>query len=182
VAVTLPESKKKEDIMPRFISWLPALPLAAMILLAAGRADEKKVALDKVPKAVLDALKAKFPDAKLVAAVEEMEEGKTVYEIAITSKKQKMDVTLTADGKIVEIEKEISAKDLPQAVAEGLETKYPKATHKKIEEVIKVKDGEEKLEYYEVLLTTVQKKTVEIEIAPDGKILKVEEKNKKKEK
>jgi hypothetical protein len=168
--------------MRRLTGWLLALPLAATILLAVGRADEKKVALDKVPKAVLDAVKARFPDAKLVGAAEEMEEGKTVYEIAITIKKQKMDVTLTADGKIVEIEKEISAKALPKAVAQGLEAKYPKATHKKVEEVIKVKDGEEKLEYYEVLLTTDQNKTVEVEIAPDGKILKVEDKNKKKEK
>jgi hypothetical protein len=94
-------------------------------------------------------------------------------------------VTLTADGKIVEIEKEISAKALPKAVAEALEEKYPEATYRKVEEVIKVKNGEEKLEYYEVLLVTAEKnnkKTFEVEIAPDGKILKVEDKNKKKEK
>jgi hypothetical protein len=80
--------------MRRLTGWLLALPLAATILLAVGRADEKKVALDKVPKAVLDAVKARFPDAKLVGAAEEMEEGKAVYEIAITNKKQKMDSDL----------------------------------------------------------------------------------------
>jgi hypothetical protein len=40
---------------------------------------------------------------------------------------------------------------MPKVVTEALEAKYPQATYKMIEEVIKVKDGEEKLEYYEVL-------------------------------
>jgi uncharacterized membrane protein YkoI len=142
--------------------------------LATVRADEEKVALDKVPKAVLDAVKGRFPDAKISGASREKEGDKTVYEITIKNKGQNIDVTLTPEGKIVLLEKEIAAKDLPKAVKMALDAKYPKAKFKLIEEVVKVKDGSEKLEYYEAHLVTAQAEPVEVEVAPDGKILKVE--------
>ncbi len=167
--------------MRRFASCLVAFATVGLfVLVAVARADEEKVPLDKVPKAVLDAVKAKFPDAKLVSAEKETEDGKTVYEIAIKNKGQSIEVTLTPDGKIVEIEKQIEAKDMPKAVTEALAAKYPKATYKMIEEVIKVKDGKEKLEYYEVLLVTAEKKKLEVSVTPDGKVTKEEDKSKEK--
>jgi hypothetical protein len=69
---------------------------------------------------------------------------------------------------------------MPKVVTEALEAKYPQATYKMIEEVIKVKDGEEKLEYYEVLLVTAEKKKLEVSVSPKGKITKVEDKSKEK--
>ena len=155
--------------------------LALFVLAAVAVADEEKVALDKVPKAVLDGVKARFPDATLVSAEKEKEGDKTTYEIAIKNKDQKIEVTLTPDGKIVEMENEIAAKDMPKVVMKALETKYPQATYKLVEEVIKVKDGEEKLEYYEVLLVTAEKKKLEVLVSPKGKITKVEDKSKEKD-
>lgn len=157
-----------------------SLVVSLVVVLPVAGADEEKVPLDKLPKAVLDAVKARFPEAKLVAAEKETEDGKTLYEVAITDKEQKIDVTVV-DGKIVEIEKQITAKDLPKAITAALEAKYPKATYKIIEEIIKVKDGVEKLEYYEVLLVTAEKKKLEVVLALDGKITKEEDKSKEKE-
>src|SRR5262249_39399956 len=133
---------------------------------------ESKVDLNKVPKAVKAAIKARFPDAKINGASTEKDGDKTVYELAIVNKGQKIDVTLTPEGQIVTMEKEITLKDLPKAVAATLHAKYAKADLKIIEEVWHVKDKQEKLAYYEFLLTTTAKKTVEVEIAPDGKFLK----------
>ena len=157
--------------------------VAVGLFMCAGAAPggEEKVPLDKLPQAVVDAVKAKFPKAKLVSAGKEEEDGKTVYEVAIKNEKQSIEVTLTPKGKIIEIEKQIAAKDLPKAVADALEAKYPKATYKMIEEIIKVKDDKEKLEYYEVLLVTAQNKKLEVAVAPDGKITKTEDKSKEKE-
>jgi hypothetical protein len=146
-----------------------------------ARADEEKVPLDKVPRAVLDAVKKRFPDAEVKGAEKETEDGKTVYEIAIKNKGQNIEVTLTPEGTLTEIEKQIEAKDLPKAVSEALDKKYPKATFKTIEEVIKVKDGKENLEYYEVLLVTAEKKKFEVSVSPEGKIVKEEDKNKEKD-
>ncbi len=149
--------------------------LALGFLAAAGRADEEKVPLDKLPRAVLDAVKARFPDAKLVEADKETEDGKTTYEVVIKNKDQKIDVQLSPDGEIIALEKTIDVKDLPRAVAKALEDKYPGATYKTVEEIIKVKGKEEKLDCYEVSLVTAEKKKYEVQISSEGKITKTEE-------
>lgn len=160
--------------------------LAGMTLAVAGfcggvRADEEKVPLDQLPKAVAEAVKKRFPEAEMKGAEKETEKGKTVYEVTITNKGQSIEVTLTPEGTVTEIEKQIEAKDLPQVVAEALAGKYPKATYKMIEEVIKVKGDKEKLAYYEVLLVTAGKKKLEVSVTPEGKFTKEEDKSKEKD-
>jgi uncharacterized membrane protein YkoI len=153
--------------------------LAVVVLVVpAFRAEEKeeKVPLDKLPKAVVEAVKAKFEGAKLVSAEKEKEDGKTVYEVNIKHKGHTIEVTVTPEGKIVSVEKTIEAKDLPEAVAAALKKKYPKATIKKIEELSK----DDKVTGYEVLLTS-GKKTVEVVFDPSGKVTKTESKGEKKE-
>ena len=148
--------------------------------LAAAHADEEKIGLDKVPKVVIDAVKARFAGAKLVGADKETDKGKVAYEIAIEHKDQKIEVTVTPEGMIFQIEKLITYKDLPKVVSEAVESKYPKAKAEKVEEVIKVKDGQEKLEYYELVLGTAQAKTIEVTVSPQGKILNEEDQSKEK--
>ncbi|HEY7428954.1 MAG TPA: PepSY-like domain-containing protein [Gemmataceae bacterium] len=165
--------------MQRLHGWLTMTVFVGVLAGAAARADEEKeekVPLDKVPKAALDAVKAKFKDAELVGAQKENENGKLVYEINLKHKGQTIEVTVTPDGKIVSIEKTIAAKDLPKAVAEAIESKYPKAAIKKAEEV--TEGGKTN---YEVLLVTADKKAVEVVLDPAGKILKEEKKEKKKD-
>ncbi len=183
--------------------------LAFVIEAASSRADEAKVELDKLPKPVVDAVKKKFPQAELNSASSEKEDGKLVYEVNIKDGKATIEVTVTPEGKIVSIEKEITVKDLgdrqevnypvgqasrlsgqarrlshrvclnlplalPKAVAETLETKYPRATIKKVEEITK----EDKVTAYEVLLVTAEKKTLEVSFNPEGKVVSVEKKDK----
>lgn len=153
------------------------LTIVAVAAVAGVRADEEKVALDKLPKAVLDTVKKRFPKGDLKGAVKEKDDaGKTVYEVTLKDKELNVDVTLTPEGAIVSIEKEIKMKDVPKVVADALEAKHPKAKVKIAEEVFKVTGGKEKLEGYEFLLTTTAKKEVEVVISPEGKITKEEEK------
>src|SRR5262245_204745 len=100
------------------------LSLAALLglVLAAGSwAGEGKVPLDKLPKKVVAAVKAKFPGARMVGASTEKEEGKTVYEVTLKHKGRNVDVTLETDGTIVSVEKEIRHKELPKVVRSALE-------------------------------------------------------------
>jgi uncharacterized membrane protein YkoI len=156
--------------------------VAAFVLVSSVRADEEKVPLDKVPKAVLDAAKKRFPKAEVVGASKETEDGKTVYEIELKADGKAIDVTLTADGDITTIEQEIDEKDLPKAVADALAKKYPKAKFKEIEAVSAVKDGKEKIKHYELIVVVNDKKEVEVEILADGKITSEEEKKPEKKK
>lgn len=164
--------------------YLPSLAaLAGLFVLVAAlsvAAGGEKVPLDKVPKAVLEAVRARFPGAELAGAEKEVEGGKTLFEVNLKHKGQAMDVTLTEAGQIVEIEKEIAARDMPKAVAAALEARYPKATYRIVEEIFKVANKEEKLVYFEILLVTADKKTLEVQVAPDGKIVNVEDKGQEK--
>jgi hypothetical protein len=137
-------------------------------------ADEQKVPLDKLPGAVANAVKKRFPQAELKAASKETENGKTEYEVAIVDGGTKMDVLLTPDGVITEIEKEIALTDLPKAVRATLEKDYANAKYKKVEEVIKVAAGKEALDFYEIVIEKADNKKVEVQIAADGKVKKEE--------
>jgi hypothetical protein len=75
-----------------------------LVLSAEARADEAKVPLDQLPKVVRDAVQARFPNAKLVSSGKETEDGKPLFEVAIKHREQNIDVTLTPEGKIIEIE------------------------------------------------------------------------------
>jgi hypothetical protein len=163
--------------MRTLIRWIsPAVALVGLMLVGNVQAGEEKVALDKLPKAVLDAAKAKFPDAELVGGGKEEEDGKVTYEVSLKDKGQKVDVELTADGTILVIEKAISVKNLPKEVAEALEHKHPKATIKRVEEITK----QDKIAAYEVLLVTARKKRIwEVTFDPSGKFVKQEEKKAK---
>jgi len=156
------------------------LVLLTVVGLTIARTDEgkeEKVPLDKLPKAVVEAVKAKFEGAELVSAEKEKEDGKEVFEVAIKHKGHNIEVTLTPEGKIVSIEKEIDVKDLPKEVKEALDAKYPKAEIKKAEEETK----NDKVTY-EVLIVTAEKKKLEVVFDPKGKVLEEEKKDEKKEK
>jgi uncharacterized membrane protein YkoI len=167
----------QESAMKRVRGWLMAgivLCTLAGIMARADDEKEEKVPLDKVPKAVLKAVKAKFKDAKLVSAEKESANGKVVYEINLKVKDQTIEVSATPDGKIISIEKTISVKELPKPVAETLARKYPKAAIKVVEEI---RHGEKVS--YEVLLVTADKKTFEVVLDPKGKVVEEEKKDKK---
>src|SRR5262249_24063949 len=103
-------------------------------------------------------------------ASKEGEGDKLVYEVTLKQDDKNIDVTLSPAGKITLIEMEVAFKDLPKPVAATLNKKYPNAKYSIIEEVIKEEGGKETLEHYEAQLTTADKKTMEAEVFPDGKL------------
>jgi uncharacterized membrane protein YkoI len=164
--------------MKTMLRWSVAALVALTVAARGGAADddkEEKIPLEKVPKAVLDAVKAKFPKAKLVSAEKEKEDGKVVYEINIKDGGKTVEVTVTPEGKIVSVEKTIAEKDLPEAVTEAFKKKYPGATVKLVEEVTK---GDKV--YFELQILTKDKKKLEVEFDPKGKFLKEEKKGDEK--
>jgi hypothetical protein len=163
--------------MRKFLCLL--FTVAAVGFIARAWADEEKIDLDKLPKGVLDSCKKRFPDAKVEGASKEKEDGKTTYEVTLKANGKNIDVTFDEKGTMILIEKEVDAKDVPKAVNDAVESKYPKATWKMIEEVIKVADGKETLDYYEFHGATADKKGIELEVTTDGKIKKEEKKEDK---
>ncbi|HEY2785649.1 MAG TPA: PepSY-like domain-containing protein [Fimbriiglobus sp.] len=150
------------------------LALATAALLGVGSAsavdDESAIAVDKLPKSVVASLKKRFPKGELKTASKSVDKDKTTYEVTVKEGSLKADVDVDASGVITGIEKQLAEADMPKAIARAWKQKYPKGTFKTCEEVISVKGGKEALNYYEVVVETPDKKSVELEIGKDGKI------------
>lgn len=166
-------------MIARCLSWCAAALFVVMLLApSAARAEDKPKDLDKIPKAVMDTLKSKFAKAEITKWTKETENGTVVYDIEFTQEGRKCEMDIKEDGTIINIERAIEAKDLPEAVTKAIDKKY---ANSKLKEIMEIKAGkEEKLEGYEVVLETADKKSVEVTVAPDGKI--VEDTGEKKEK
>ena len=155
--------------------WLTPLALIGLLgasapALALDEDGEKEGV--KLPKAVRKTVKARFPEAKIRGTSKEKnEKGQTVYEVEMVIKKKMVDVIISAEGKIEEIEKQIDLSDLPSAVTAALFKAYPKAKIEKVEELT----GEDDKVLYEVVLLSKGKKTMEVVIVPNGKILETVE-------
>jgi uncharacterized membrane protein YkoI len=169
--------------MRRTLGRFGVSALAVLIALALiVRADDKakKITFDQAPKAVQDAVKARFPGAEVTSVEKETEDGKVVYDIELKHQGRKYEMDIHEDGTVIEIEKEIALKDVPEAVTKAVEAKYPKATIKEVMEVNKVKGKDEKPEHYEVTIETADKKTQEVIVSLDGKSVKTEAEAKQK--
>lgn len=158
-------------------SWFTSTLTMVFLLPSADlRGDEETVPLDKVPRAVMEGVKARFADAKPTEAAKETEDGKTVYEVSFKQQGKNVDATLSPEGELLMIETAIDAKDLPKAATKTLEEKYPKATYKIVEKIVKVEKKRETLAYYEVLLATAEKDAIEVQVTAEGKVVNEEKK------
>jgi uncharacterized membrane protein YkoI len=145
------------------------LILAGLLLAGAQAQDMPK--MGQMPKRVMDGLKAKFPNFNIEKWTEEKEDKMIVYDIEFTQGGQKFEADVKEDGTIHNWEKAIPAKDLPRAVKKAVNRRYPKTGMTEIMEITAVKEGNDKLEGYEIVLRIADKKDVEVTVAPNGKIL-----------
>jgi hypothetical protein len=146
----------------RYGTSLAAL-LGLAILAGTSQADEEKIPVEKLPAAVTKAVKRKFPKARIQAASREVEDGATTYEVELKVEGRSVDLALNADGKILEIEKEVPVNELPRAVAKRLAARYPGARIEKVEEITRGEDGPV---HYEVAIKA------EVVFTAKGKIVK----------
>lgn len=166
--------------MRRLTAWFGMACVLPFLVTAAHAGD---VALGDVPPVVMESIKARFTEAKVTgAAKEKTEDGKEIYEISLEDASQNtIDVTITPEGAITLIEKQISRKELPAPVSKTLDEKYPKSRYRLVEEMIQVSGKEEKLAFYEVLLVTPKKELWSVQLDLEGKIVLVEAKTDEEE-
>jgi hypothetical protein len=140
---------------------------------------EKTVKQSEVPKPVLDAVTKKYPKAKLRKVGQEVEEGKEIYEVELTSGPDYVSIDVTPQGKILAEETVIEPAALPAPVKAGLHgSKYKTWKITKAERVIH--DEKEDAPAYEVVVQTrSEKKREKYEVVLDnaGKITKEEAKS-----
>ena len=176
--------------MRRLIGWSGTVAVVGLLVLAvaAWGDDEKKagqkkdapkaqkIALDKVPPKIMSAVKARFPGAELTSVEKETEDGKVVFDIELKHQGRKYEMDIQEDGTIIEIEKQVDAKDLPEAVGKAIKAKFPDALIKEIMEVNKVNENKETPDHYEVIMVDKDKKEKEVTVSLDGKTINAEKK------
>ena len=148
--------------------------LAASALLAAGslyaQEHEKKIKRSDLPPAVEKTVAANSQGATIKGFSSEKEDGKTFYEAEMTVNGHTKDISMTADGSIVEVEEEVAMDSLSADVKTGLQAKAGKGKILKVESITK----KDKLVAYEAQVNTNGKKS-EVQVGPDGKPLDHEE-------
>ena len=126
---------------------------------------------ETIPTVVMDALTARFPGAEIRQWTREEEEDVVIYDIEFTQEGRNCEADIREDGSYLNFEQAISAEDLPEAVLQTVEERYPGATLEEIMEITEVTAEGEILEGYEVVVRTADQTQAEITVAPDGTII-----------
>jgi uncharacterized membrane protein YkoI len=144
--------------------------IAAMSLATTVVAQEKKIQRADLPSAVEKTVAARTQGATIKGFSQEKENGQTLYEAETTVNGHSKDITIDANGALVEIEEQVALDSLPSTVKAGLQAKAGEGKIVKVESLTK----HDKLVAYEAKVQTAGKKT-EIQVGPDGKPLDHEE-------
>ncbi len=139
-----------------------AVALTTLLFTVAAQADSEKLALDKVPANILDAIKTKYPKAKVVSAEKGDVDGTKVFEFQLEQGKKKWEVSYTPDGKFFGSEEVITK--LPAKVKEAFDAKFPGAKVTKMEKET-TGDGASAKVIYEII---VERGTDSFEIQYDA--------------
>jgi hypothetical protein len=147
-----------------------ALAAGGLLLAGSASAQEKKIKRSDLPPAVEKTVAAQSPGATIKGFSTEKENGQTLYEAEMTVNGHSKDISMTADGSIVEIEEQVALDSLSADVRTGLQAKAGAGKILKVESLTK----KGKLVAYEAKVDTNGKKS-EVQVGPDGKPLDHEE-------
>ena len=149
---------------------LAALLAGGLLLAGTASAQEKKIQRSDLPPAVEKTVAAQSAGAAIRGFSTEKEKGQVLYEVEMTVNGHSKDISMAADGSIVEIEEQVALDSLSPEVKAGLQAKAGKGKILKVESLTK----RDKLVAYEAKVETNGKKS-EVQVGPDGKPLDHEE-------
>jgi uncharacterized membrane protein YkoI len=152
------------------VNLFVAMAASGLLFAGTASAQEKKIKRSDLPPAVEKTVAAQSAGATIKGFSTEKENGQTIYEAEMTVNGHSKDISMAADGTIVEIEEQVAMDSLSSDVKAGLQAKAGKGTILKVESLTK----KGKLVAYEAKVDTNGKKS-EVQVGPDGKPLDHEE-------
>jgi hypothetical protein len=132
--------------------------------------QEMKIKRSDLPPAVEKTVAAQSTGATIKSFSTAKENGETLYEAEMTVSGHSKDVTMNAQGEVVEVEEEVAMDSLPAAVKSGLLSKVGKGKITRVESLTK----KGKLVAYEAQINAKGKKS-EAQVGPEGQPLDHEE-------
>jgi hypothetical protein len=168
-AATGTSNKGADGTMRNIFGFSAALVIGCLLTVGSAWADGDEVPLDKLPKAVVDTINAKFPKCVMKHATVEKVDGKNIYEVGLNFDKKHLHAVVAAEGKLIAIHRHIDPKELPDKVAKAVAAKYPKL---KIDDAEEQATPEGKVTGFEVVVELNATMVIIIQLDPEGKILK----------
>jgi hypothetical protein len=111
--------------------------LILLILAGPALGREERIRRSAVPKEVLAAVARKYPRAKQVGFIREVDKAKVSFEVQIVEGARHIDVDLSRDGKILAEEETITRAALPVAVQEALILRFYDWSVERVERIVK---------------------------------------------
>jgi uncharacterized membrane protein YkoI len=170
----MPKGRRLLMLSRTVIARVAAVTLISLLPLGCahnekGEKDQaKKLAQSDVPAKVMDSVNAKFPGATIRSAEKETENGQVIYDIELTQNGRHHEMDIQENGTVAETESAIPADQLPAAVSQAAQAKYPNSTVKEAME--KRKGTDTQVSEYEIVVKKSNGKGTELTITPGGKI------------
>jgi len=140
--------------------------VAGLAMVFAMRAQEKKIKREELPPAFEKTVAEQSKGATINGFSTEVEDGKKLYEVAMTVNGKGKDISMDEQGNIVEIEEEVALDSISPEVKAGLLKAAGTGTITKVESLTK----KDKIVAYEAGVKNGTKKS-EVQVGPDGKEL-----------
>lgn len=141
---------------------------------AAIRGDDRGTSKEALPSAVLKAIRAEFPAAEVEEVNRTWEKGVRLFEVELVQGKQETELAISPEGVIVEVRKDVAAKDLPKAVTDALAKAAPGQIKEATKKEVRAEARLNKLESAKVVyIADIEKddEEGEIGIAADGSVV-----------
>lgn len=150
--------------MPRALAFITSLAFCAPVYAQ----DETEIAMEDVPEIVLDTALNTAPGVDFDRVSIEVDDGVTIYEFEAKDHNGcHIEIDVTEDGQLEEIEMEIAMENVPPAVAATLEREAPRFRAAYIE--LSIRDGGGVYVYE--FEGDIDGAAVDIEIAENGVLL-----------
>jgi hypothetical protein len=143
-----------------------AFVLAVLSTQGSSSAQEKRLKKSDLPAAVQRTAEEQSKGAIVNGYSREMDQGKPVYEVAMTVNGHTRDVSIDAEGMVIEVEEQVALQSLPAPVRVALEKKAATGRITKVESLTK----RGVLVAYEAQVRAGNKKS-EIQVGPGGESL-----------
>ena len=141
----------------------------ALVAMVNASIAEERVKKSDLPAVVQNAADAQSAGATVLGYTKDKEHGRVEYEVQLMVGDHTKDVTIDPQGRVLEVEEQVAANELPASVFHGLSVQASKGKIAKVESL--TKHG--RIVAYEAQV--IGGKHAEIQVGPDGQKLAHEE-------
>jgi|GEM_PF-6372897 len=156
-----------------YLTWLNVGTFVGAVTLAVAGAyvQANDIAPSQIPQVVTKAIQSRFPGAEVIEADVDHDNGIVEYDVDIWHNKKKIDLTLTATGQYLKIEKHLTPAELPTVVSGAVQKVHPQSRLTRVEQKVRFLAGKEQPAMYEIDLRTAQQVPHELYVTAAGQVV-----------